>query len=105
MPPLSKPETLTGKQYVDERAPRKRWSAVVARGRDGHDYDFAGEAVCKSWMGFVSVNLLSDNSGGGIYNKAFPRQWLAKSRCAKDDNRKSVMTDHHWSEMMQRYIH
>jgi hypothetical protein len=99
LPPLSKPDPLTGAQSVDEHASQKRWSAMVIRGRDGHDYDFAGEDMCKSCLVVVGVNL--------SYNKpgvTFPRQWLAKSRCAKDDYRKSVMTDHYWSEMMRRYI-
>jgi len=62
VPPLSKPDPLTGARSVDERASQKRWSAMVIRGRDGHDYDFAGEDLCKGWLVLVSHNLYYNTS-------------------------------------------
>ncbi len=105
VPPLSKPDPLTGAQSVDERTSQKRWSAMVIRAREGHDYDFAGKDLCKGRLVLVSHNLYSNTAATVFPSPArlLPRHWLAKSRCAKDENRKFVMTDHQWSEMMRRF--
>ena len=98
VPPLTKPDPVTGAQSIDDSAPQKHWSAMVIRGRDGHDYDFAEQYLCQTWINVTGLKLYEQSY-------SFPLHWLSKSRCARDDTGHSVMTNDHWSETMQRYIH
>ena len=105
VPPLTKASPLSSKRYVDTSAPQERWSAMVIYGRDGRNYDFSANDVCVAWKTATGVTLYSDpaialQSG----NAEFARRWMDTSRCARDDNRRSVITNADWSEMMQRYF-
>jgi hypothetical protein len=106
VPPLTKPKPLTAKQHVDYSAPQERWSAMIIRGRDGRNYDFAGNDVCLAWKTLIGLNLRQDPTIGLHHaDTTFALDWLAKSRCVKDNNRHSVITHGDWSEAMKRYFH
>lgn len=96
VPPLTASDPVTGAQSVDDSAPQKRWSAMIIRGRDGHNYDFYDEDTCKMWINLLGMRLYQ--MPGGTANAL----WLAKSKCTKDDNRHSVITNDHWSKLMQQ---
>jgi hypothetical protein len=107
VPPLTQTGPLTGKRYVDTSAPQERWSAMVIRGRDGHNYDFAANDVCIAWKNVIGPNLYQDADPTTAFHYGdadFARSWLAKSRCARDDKRDSVITNTDWSRMMKRYF-
>jgi hypothetical protein len=107
VPPLTKPNPLTGTKHVDDSAPQERWSAMVLHGRQGHNYDFAASDGCVAWKNLIGPNLYqgADPTTALHYGDAeFAGRWLAKSRCAKDDNRRAVITNTDWSGMMKRYF-
>jgi hypothetical protein len=108
VPPLTKAGPLSSKRYVDTSADQERWSAMVIHGRNGHNYDFAANDVCVAWKEVIGPNLYQDADPTTAlhYGDAeFARRWVAKSRSAKDDNRRAVITNTDWSGMMKRYFH
>jgi hypothetical protein len=77
---------------------------MVIRGRDGHHYDFATDNMCLTWKNLIGLNLYRDPTIALHRADAIPAvDWLGKSRCIKDDNRHSVITNTDWFETMKRY--
>jgi len=96
VPPLTKPDPVTGARYVDAVASQRRWYAMIIPGSDGHNYDFADEKLCNAWKDSTGMKLSK------LHN-TLPLRWLGRSKCAKDDNRRSVITYERWTAMMKRY--
>src|SRR6185437_8523095 len=87
--PLTAPNQLTGKRHVDVSVPQARWTAMVVRNGDGHNYDFASNDDCVRWKGTMGLHIYQSAHPGyaGYHNDAkHAMAWVDKSRCAKDDN-------------------
>lgn len=84
--------------------------ALVRHGFTGspgpHHYDFAANDGCVTWKKLIGPNLYQDDPAGALHygDAEFANRWLAKSRCAKDDNRRAVITNTDWSGMLKRYF-
>ena len=105
--PLSEPDRLTGKRHVDVSAPQARWSAMVVRGGDGHNYDFASNDDCVAWKRAMGLDVYQSAHPGQAGNHDDAKRvvaWVDKSRYAKDDNRQSVITNSDWSKAVARYF-
>jgi hypothetical protein len=96
VPPLTKPDPVTGQRYVNASAPEKHWFAMIIHGSDGHNYDFADENLCDAWKNATIVKLSK-------LPKTLPLLWVGRSKCAKDNNRRSIITYDRWEQMMQKY--
>ena len=97
MPPLTHADPVTGVRYVNKTAPQTKWSAMVIRGHDGHDYDFANKDLCVT---FMQICALTPSYCGGISD--FVSSWIAESQCIPDDDRHTVTTQDwlsRWSDM------
>jgi hypothetical protein len=95
-PPLTKPDSVNGKRYVDKSAPEKRWFAVVIQGSDGQYYDFANQNRCDAWKNAAIVKFSK-------FSKTLPLLWVGRSKCPKDDGRHRITTYEQWEQMMQKY--
>jgi len=95
-PPLTKPDPANGKRYVDKAAPEKRWFAMVIHGSDGHYYDFADKNSCDEWKNSAIVELSK-------LPKTLPLLWVGRSKCVKDDNRRTFITYDRWQQLMEKY--
>jgi len=107
VPPLTQPNQLTGKRHIDVSAPQARWSAMVVRGGDGHNYDFASNDDCLAWKRTMGLDVYQSAHPGHAGNYDDAKRviaWVDKSRCAKDDNRQSVITNSDWSKAVARYF-
>jgi hypothetical protein len=105
--PLTEPNHLTGKRHVDVSAPQARWSAMVVRGGDGYNYDFASNDDCVRWKQSMGLDVYQNAHSGKAGNYDDAKRviaWVDKSRCARDDNRQSVITNNDWSKAVARYF-
>lgn len=87
LPPLSRPDHITGEQNILTSAPDRQWSAIVVRGYDGGSYDFSDEHGCKLTMSVLAIKLYNDTS------EAASRELhlLASAKCVRDDGRRHVL--------------
>jgi hypothetical protein len=105
--PLTKSNQLGSQRHVDLSAPQARWSAMVVRRGDGHNYDFASNDDCLMWKRAMGLEIYQSAHPGqaGNYDDAKSvMAWVDKSRCARDDNRQSVVTNRDWSKAVARYF-
>jgi hypothetical protein len=105
--PLTEPNQLTGKRHVDLSTPQARWPAMVVRGRDGHNYDFASNDDCVRWKRSMGLDVYQNahpGKAGDYHDAKGVIAWVDKSRCARDDNRQSVITNNDWSKAVARYF-
>jgi hypothetical protein len=89
LPPLSRPDHITGERTILTSAPDKQWTAIVVRGYDGGAYDFSDEHGCEAtktawWMKLYKESYSSDAAVGS-------RNMLAKAKCLPDDGRRHVL--------------
>jgi len=105
--PLTEPNQLTGKRHVNLSAPQARWSAMVVRGGDGHNYDFASNDDCVAWKRTMGLEVYQGAHPGKAGNYDDAKRviaWVDQGRCVKDDNRQSVITNSDWSKAVARYF-
>jgi len=91
VPPLTKPDPVTGLRYVDDAAPESKWTGMVIKGYDGNEYDFADQNACQAWKSVAFMKFFHLFSGSD--QDRFAAHWLSKSHCAQDDKRRRVITD------------
>jgi hypothetical protein len=89
LPPLSRPDHITGEQTILTSAPDKKWTAIVLRGYDGGSYDFADEHTCKLMLKSLAMRLYNGSEETTLKTRHL--HLLSTAKCVRDDGRRHVL--------------
>lgn len=86
IPPLGKPDPVTGSQAILSSAPEDKWNGVVIRGRDGKTYDFVDENTCRGVALVIRDRFREDGDRFRMY-------LFLNAKCIRDDRKHHIIVE------------